>query len=141
MNSDTIKKFWDNYRNNFWNSIYLKINENDDNFINSIMFWGVIPYLVYKNSIFYYTCPIITSLEKNHIFFISRMTTENKIRHYFFINSFAFKNHIINGISFENLEENLLKKLYLSDISLSSVFIHKYMKNCWESILMMEENG
>jgi hypothetical protein len=139
MSSDTIKNFWDNYRLKFWSNLFVQINEKDENFKNSIMFWGVVPYLTYKNSIFFDSCPILTSIEKNHIFFISRIV-ENKIRHYFFIHSIGNKYRIVNSLSLENLEEQLLKKLFIHQISLSSVFIHKYMKNCWESILLMEEN-
>jgi hypothetical protein len=133
-----IQKIWDEYRKNFWDPIFDSIECEDKCFQQSIIFWGVVKFSTYQNSIFFSNCKITTENENVHVYFISRMISENKIRHYFFLNTFANKNRILHSVP-NNQEEGFLRILYQKNICFPKTFSHRMSWNCWLAILKMEE--
>lgn len=142
--NNNIQLIWDRYRRQFWKPIFDEIESQDQSFQESIFFWGVVKLSTYQESIFYSNCKLVSNNQNMHVFFISRLlfsetTLNQKIRHYFFLNTLSNKNRILNSIPI-NQEEAFLKLLYQNEISFSDTFAHKLSWNCWLAILEMENN-
>jgi hypothetical protein len=135
-----IRYLWDKHRKEFWDCIFNEIECEDESFQRSIMFWGVVKLSTFQDSIFFSNCKIICDNPNVHVYFITRMLSDNKMRHYFFLNTYTNKNRILSTLPI-NQEEGFLKILYEKNISFSRTFAHRMSWNCWLAIIEMEEKN